>query len=82
MSGKGVLMRIKVNLEDVLAKRRMSKLELANRMHTSEEQIRMLEKIHFYDTRLEIIELICSELNIDPSEIIEYKREQVYEFEF
>ncbi len=75
-------MIIKVNLNKALARRRMSKTELAERIQIPEVKLRLLEKVQMRDQRLLIVEKICKELDVCPEELLEFQREKVFEFEF
>ena len=71
---------IVVNLDVMLAKRKMSSLELANRIGITQANLSILKTGKARAIRFSTLEAICKELKCDVCDIIEY-REDNYESE-
>lgn len=65
-------MAIVVNLDVVLAKRKMKSNELARRIGISEQNISILKTGKAKAIRLTTLDAICKELNCQPGDILEY----------
>ena len=65
-------MAIIVNLDVMLAKRKMSSLELANRIGLTQANLSILKTGKAKAVRFSTLEAICRELNCQPGDILEY----------
>lgn len=65
-------MAIVVNLDVVLAKRKMKSNELARLIGISEQNISILKTGKAKAIRLTTLNAICKELNCQPGDILEY----------
>ncbi len=66
-------MAIIVNLDVMLAKRKMSSLELANRIGITQANLSILKTGKAKAIRFSTLEAICSELDCQPGDILEFK---------
>ncbi|MBE6741232.1 MAG: helix-turn-helix transcriptional regulator [Ruminococcaceae bacterium] len=66
---------IVINLDVMLAKRKMSSLELANRIGITQANLSILKTGKARAIRFSTLEAICKELNCDVCDIIEYKED-------
>lgn len=64
---------IVVNLDVMLAKRKMSSLELANRVGITQANLSILKTGKAKAIRFSTLDAICKELNCQPADILEYK---------
>lgn len=71
-------MFIRINLDKVLAKRRMTAYELSERIGVPETSLSMLKKSIMRDPRFRIIEKICNELQVSPEDILNFEKENKY----
>ena len=68
-------MPIVVNLDVMLARRKMRSKELAERIGITEQNVSLLKSGKVRGVRFEILEKICEVLNCQPADILEYRRE-------
>lgn len=66
-------MNIIVNLDVMLAKRKMSSNELAERIGITPANLSILKTGKAKAIRFSTLEAICKELNCQPGDILEYK---------
>lgn len=66
-------MAIIVNLDVMLAKRKMSSLELANRVGITQANLSILKTGKAKAIRFSTLEAICRELDCQPGDILEYE---------
>lgn len=65
-------MAIIVNLDVMLAKRKMSSLELANKIGITQANLSILKTGKAKAIRFSTLEAICKELHCQPADILEY----------
>ena len=65
-------MAIIVNLDMMLAKRKMTSLELANRIGMTQANLSILKTGKAKAIRFSTLEAICRELKCQPGEILEF----------
>ena len=65
-------MAIIVNLDVMLAKRKMTSQELANRVGMTQANLSILKTGKAKAVRMSTMEAICRELNCQPGDILEY----------
>ena len=65
-------MAIVVNLDVVLAKRKMTSLELANRIGLTQANLSILKTGKAKAVRFSTLDAICRELQCQPGDILEY----------
>lgn len=65
-------MAIIVNLDVMLAKRKMSSLELANKIGITQANLSILKTGKAKAIRFSTLEAICKELDCQPADILEY----------
>lgn len=65
-------MAIIVNLDVMLAKRKMTSLELAQRIDLTQANLSILKTGKAKAIRLSTMEAICRELNCQPGDLFEY----------
>ena len=68
-------MAIEINLDVMLAKRKMSSLELANRIGITQANLSILKTGKAKAIRFSTLEAICKELNCQPGDILTFKEE-------
>ena len=68
-------MAIIVNLDMMLAKRKMTSLELANRIGMTQANLSILKTGKAKAIRLSTLEAICRELQCQPGDLLEYKED-------
>lgn len=68
-------MRIIVNLDVMLAKRKMSSLELANKIGITQANLSILKTGKAKAIRFSTLETICDVLDCQPGDILEFVRE-------
>lgn len=66
-------MAIIVNLDVMLAKRKMSSLELSNRIDLTQANLSILKTGKAKAIRFATLEAICRELNCQPGDLLEYR---------
>ena len=66
-------MAIIVNLDVMLAKRKMSSLELAQRIGMTQANLSILKTGKAKAVRISTMEAICRELNCQPGDLLEYQ---------
>lgn len=64
---------IVVNLDVMLAKRKMSSLELANRVGITQANLSILKTGKAKAIRFSTLDTICKELDCQPADILEYQ---------
>jgi putative transcriptional regulator len=69
-------MAIIVNLDVMLAKRKMRSKELAERIGITEQNVSLLKSGKVKGVRFETLEKICEALQCQPGDILEYRVEQ------
>ena len=72
-------MRIVVNLDVMMAKRKISAGELAERVGITPANLSILKNNKAKAIRFSTLEAICRELNCQPGDIIEYRPEETTE---
>lgn len=68
-------MAIVVNLDVMLAKRKMSSLELANKIGITQANLSILKTGKAKAIRFSTLDAICKELDCQPADILEYRDE-------
>lgn len=68
-------MAIVVNLDVLLAKRKMTSLELANRIGMTQANLSILKTGKAKAVRISTMEAICRELKCQPGDLFEYREE-------
>ena len=68
-------MAIIVNLDVMLAKRKMTSLELAQRIDLTQANLSILKTGKAKAVRFSTIEAICRELQCQPGDLLEYKED-------
>ena len=68
-------MAIIVNLDVMLAKRKMSSLELANKIGITQANLSILKTGNAKAIRFSTLEAICRELDCQPGDILEFIEE-------
>jgi putative transcriptional regulator len=68
-------MSIIINLDVMLAKRKMKSNELAERIGLTPVNLSILKTGKVKAIRLSTLEAICKELDCQPGDILEYKKE-------
>ena len=66
---------IVINLDVMLAKRKMSSIELANRIGITQANLSILKTGKARAIRFSTLEAICKELDCQPADIIEYRKD-------
>ncbi len=69
-------MAIIVNLDVMLAKRKMTSLELAQRVGMTPANLSILKTGKAKAIRMSTLEAICRELNCQPGDLLEFREEQ------
>lgn len=69
-------MAIVINLDVVLAKRKMTSLELAQRIGMTPANLSVLKTGKAKAVRLSTMEAICRELNCQPGDLFKFKEEE------
>ena len=69
-------MKIIVNLDVMLAKRKMSSGELAERIGLTQANLSILKTGKARAIRFSTLASICRELNCQPGDILEYSKEE------
>jgi putative transcriptional regulator len=64
-----------VNLDVMLAKRKMRSKDLAMRIGITEQNVSLLKSGKVRGVRFETLEKICEVLDCQPADILEYRRE-------
>ena len=72
-------MAIEINLDVVLAKRKMSSLELANRIGITPANLSILKTGKAKAIRFSTLEAICRELNCQPGDILTFAEDDYEE---
>ncbi|NFD76038.1 helix-turn-helix transcriptional regulator [Clostridium botulinum] len=68
-------MGIIVNLDVIMAKRKMSLKELAKKINLTNANLSILKNNKAKAIRFSTLEAICRELNCQPGDILEYKED-------
>lgn len=66
---------IVINLDIMLAKRKMSSLELANKIGITQANLSILKTGKARAIRFSTLDAICKELDCQPADIIEYRED-------
>jgi putative transcriptional regulator len=69
-------MAIIVNLDVMLAKRKMSSLELSQRIDLTPANLSILKTGKAKAVRMSTMEAICRELNCQPGDLFEFREEE------
>lgn len=69
-------MAIIINMDVVMAKRKMTLTELAERVNITQANLSILKTGKAKAIRFSTLEAICRELECQPGDIIEYRREK------
>jgi len=69
-------MPIIVNLDVMLAKRKMRSRELADRIGISEVNVSLLKSGKVRGIRFETLEKLCEVLDCQPGDLLEFKKEE------
>ena len=69
-------MAIVINLDVMLAKRKMSSLELARRIDLTQANLSILKTGKAKAIRMTTLDAICRELNCQPADLLEYVEEK------
>ena len=69
-------MPIIVNLDVMLARRKMMSKELAERIGLSETNLSLLRKGHVKGVRFETLAAICEVLDCQPGDLLEYRADE------
>ena len=69
-------MAIRVNLDVMLAKRKMTSQELANRVGMTQVNLSILKTGKAKAVRMSTMEAICRELDCQPGDLFEYVKEK------
>lgn len=69
-------MAIIVNLDVMLAKRKMSSLELAQRIGMTQANLSILKTGKAKAVRISTMEAICRELNCQPGDLFEFREDE------
>lgn len=69
-------MPIIVNLDVMLARRKMRSKELAERIGITEQNVSLLKSGKVKGMRFETLDKICDVLDCQPADILEYRREE------
>jgi putative transcriptional regulator len=67
-------MPIIVNLDVMLAKRKIKSRELAERIGITEQNVSLLKSGKVRGVRFETLEAICDALDCQPGDILEYRK--------
>ncbi|MBQ3903576.1 MAG: helix-turn-helix transcriptional regulator [Eubacterium sp.] len=68
-------MMIIVNLDVMLAKRKMSSLELANKIGITQANLSILKTGKARAIRFSTLDAICKELDCQPADILEFRED-------
>lgn len=69
-------MSIVVNLDVIMAKRKISLKELAGKINLTNANLSILKNNKAKAIRFSTLEAICRELNCQPGDIFEYKKDE------
>ena len=69
-------MAIVVNLDVMLARRKMRSRELAERVGITEQNVSLLKSGKVKGVRFETLEQICAALDCQPGDILEYRPDE------
>lgn len=75
MKGMWLNMAIIVNLDVMMAKRKISSIELAEKIGITNANLSILKTNKGKAIRFSTLESICRELNCQPGDILEYRKE-------
>ena len=68
-------MAVTINLDVMLAKRKMTSLELANRIGITQANLSILKTGKAIAFRISTIDAICRELQCQPGDLLSYKED-------
>ncbi len=71
-----VAMPIIVNLDVMLARRKMRSKELAERIGITEQNVSLLKSAKVKGVRFDTLAAICRALDCQPGDILEYRKEE------
>jgi putative transcriptional regulator len=66
-----------VNLDVMLARRKMRSKELAERIGITEQNVSLLKSGKVKGVRFDTLEAICRALDCQPGDILEYRKEEM-----
>ena len=69
-------MAIVINLDVMLAKRKMTSLELCNRIGLTPANLSILKTGKAKAVRMSTLEAICRELQCQPGDLLEYREDE------
>ena len=69
-------MAVTINLDVMLAKRKMTSLELANRIGITQANLSILKTGKAKAIRISTIDAICRELQCQPGDILAYEEDE------
>lgn len=69
-------MSIVINLDVVLAKRKMKSIELAKLIGITEQNLSILKNGKAKALRISTLDAICKHLDCQPGDILEYKKQE------
>jgi len=69
-------MTIKINLDAILVKRKMTLRDLAGLIGITEANLSKLKNAHIKAIRIQTLNLICKHLSCQPADLLEYVDEQ------
>ena len=69
-------MEIRINLDVIMAKRKISAKELAEKIDITQANFSILKTGKAKAIRLSTLDALCKELNCQPSDILEYVYEE------
>ena len=70
-------MGIKINLDVIMAQKKVGLVELANRVDITPANLSILKNNKAKAIRFTTLEAICRELKCQPGDIIQYEEEQI-----
>ena len=73
-------MAIKINIDVMLAKRKMSVTELTEKVGITMANLSILKNEKAKAIRFSTLEAICKALDCQPGDILEYKRDELSDF--
>jgi putative transcriptional regulator len=77
MRGNGTLMPIVINLDVMLAKRKMASKDLAEKIGITPQNLSILKTGKVKAIRISTLDAICKHLKCQPGDILEYRGEKV-----
>ncbi len=74
-------MPIVINIDVMLARRKMRSKELAERIGITEQNVSLLKSGKVKGVRFDTLERICDALNCQPGDILEYRPDTIVDVE-